>query len=193
MPKPYTCPILFDELKTIDINFLRKNGYLKPENWQSGIITWSRGERKTGSISVIVCTLSHNQYIELNYKYNEQPINYRVQLVPVISGLGKGVVWYFICPKTEKRCRKLYLADTYFLHRTAFTGMYGKQIASKKYRHLDKTIGVYVKADSLYEQLYKKYFKKTYAGKPTKKYQRIMQQLNKISGITKADIYRAFS
>ena len=57
--------------------------------------------------------------------------------------------------------------------------MYETQTQSKKYRQLDKTLGAYLKEDELYSQLYQKHFKKTYAGKPTKKYLRIIEQIQK--------------
>ena len=57
--------------------------------------------------------------------------------------------------------------------------MYESQTQSKKYRQLDKSVGAYLKADELYSQLYQKHFKKTYAGKPTKKYLRIIEQIQK--------------
>jgi hypothetical protein len=77
-----------------------------------------------------------------------------VQLVSAPSNLGKGFVWYFVCPRPGKRCRKLYLADTYFYHREAFHGcMYESQTQSKKYRQLDKTLGAYFKSDNLYSEL----------------------------------------
>jgi hypothetical protein len=178
MPKPHTFPTLFDEVKTVSISFLTKHGYLKPNQWQSGTITWSSNGIKTGSISIQVNTRSEQPYIELDYKCNEAPINYRVQLFSAPSNLGKGVVWYFVCPRTGKRCRKLYLADTYFYHRSAFRGcMYEKQTQSKKSRYLDKTLGIYLQTDQLFEQLYKKNFKKQYAGKPTKKYLKLTQQI----------------
>ena len=44
---------------------------------------------------------------------------------------------------------------------------------------MDKLYGESFKLDSLYEQLYQKYFKKTYAGKPTKRYLRL---INRIEG-----------
>lgn len=184
MPKPHTFPTLYDEVKTISISFLTKQGYLKPNKWQSGTITWSRNGNKTGSISIQVNTQPENPYIELDYKCNEAPINYRVQLVSALSNLGKGAVWYFVCPYTGKRCRKLYLADTYFYHRSAFRGcMYEKQTQSKKYRELEKTLGSYFKADQLFEQQSKKHLKKRYAGKPTKKYLKLTEQLNSLENI----------
>jgi hypothetical protein len=181
MPKPYTFPTLFDEVKTVSISFLTKYNYLKAIQRQSGTITWSRNGNKTDSITIRVNTQSEQPYIELDYRCNEAPVKYRVQLISVPSNLGKGVVWYFICPCTDKRCRKLYLAKTYFYHRSAFRGyMYEKQTQSKKYRHLDKTLGVYFRTDELFEQLYRKHFKKQYAGKPTKKYLKLNSQLAKL-------------
>ena len=194
MPKPHTFPTLYDELKTVSISFLTKHGYLKPNQWQSGTITWSRNGNKTGSISIRVSTLPGNPFLELDYLCNETPINYKVCLVSAPSNLGKGVVWYFICPHTGKRCRKLYLGDTYFYHRSAFRGcMYEKQTQSKKSRYLDKTVGVYFQSDQLFEQLYKKHFKKQYAGKPTKKYLKLTKQIERAENIPIGEIERALS
>ena len=192
MPKPYTFPTLLDDVKKISIFFLARHGYLKPNQWQRGTITWSSNENKTGSISIQVNTQSEQPYIELDYKYNEAPINYRVQLISAPSNLGKGVVWYFVCPHTGKRCRKLYLADTYFYHRAAFRGsMYEKQTQSKKSRYLNKTLGLYFRSEQLFEQLYKKHFKKQYAGKPTKKYLKLTQQIQRAKSIPYHEIERA--
>ena len=69
--------------------------------------------------------------------------------------------------------------------------MYETQIQSKKYRQLDKTLGAYFKSDNLYSELNEKYFKKTYAGKPTKKYLRLMEQIQKAESIPYHEIERA--
>ena len=61
--------------------------------------------------------------------------------------------------------------------------MYETQTQNKKYRQLDKTLGAYFIIDDLYSQLYQKHFKKTYAGKPTKKYLRIMEQIQRAKNI----------
>jgi hypothetical protein len=53
---------------------------------------------------------------------------------------------------------------------------------------LDKTLWVYFKLDNLYEQLYKKHFKKTYAGKPTRRYLRIMKQIEQAKKIPNSSI-----
>ena len=49
-----------------------------------------------------------------------------------------------------------------------------------------KIYGAYFDADNLYEQLYSKHFKKFYDGKPTKRYLKIMKQINKAERFTSA-------
>ena len=192
MPKPNTFPILYDELKTVSISFLTKQGYLKQNLLRYGKIEWSRNGDKTGSVSIKVNMESENQYLEFHYKCNEASINYKVPLIAIPSNLGKGVIWFFVCPYTGKRCRKLYLADTYFYHRSAFKGcMYEKQSKSKKSRYFDKTIGVYFKVDQLYDQLYKKHFKKHYAGKLTKRYLKITRQIQQAESVSFKDLQKA--
>jgi hypothetical protein len=189
MPKPYTFPTLFDEALQISISKLKEWDYLNPEQLINSTLTWSRNGNKTGSISIQVNTQSENPYIELDYKYNDEPRTYKVQLVYVLSNIGKGVIWYFLCPQTNKRCRKLYSIGGYFLHREAFTGcMYESQTKSKYYRGLDKTFGDYYKIEQLYEQLHRKHFKKTYAGKPTKLFLKIMKQIQETESIPYSEI-----
>ena len=189
MPKPHTFPTLYNEALQISISKLKEWEYLNPEQIKSGTLTWSRNGNKTGSISIKVNTHSEQPYIELDYKYRDEPRNYKVSLVSMPSNLGKGFIWYFHCPETNKRCRKLYSIGGYFLHREAFNGcMYETQTQSKKYRQLDKTLGAYFRTDELYSQLHQKHFKKTYAGKPTKKYLRIIEQIQKAESIAYHEI-----
>jgi hypothetical protein len=191
MPKPQTFPTLYNETLQISISKLKGWGYLNPEQIKSGTLNWSRNGSPTGSISIRVNTHSEQPYIELDYKYRDEHRNYKVYLTSTPSNLNRGEIWYFICPQTNKRCRKLYLIDGYFLHREAFNGcMYETQTQSKKYRRLGKILGAYFKSDNLYSELNKKHFKKTYAGKPTKKYLRIIEQIQKAESIPYHEIER---
>ena len=181
MPKQYTFPDLFNDALQLNISKLKEWDYLNPDQIRTGTVTWSRNENKRGAITITVNTKGETPYVELDYKYQDEPRNYRVNLVSVPSNLGIGVVWYFECPETEKRCRKLYSIGGYFLHREAFKGaLYESQTQSKKYRELDKTFGAYFKLDESHEQLYKKHFKKTYNGKPTKRYLQLISQIEKL-------------
>jgi hypothetical protein len=69
--------------------------------------------------------------------------------------------------------------------------MYKKQTQSKKQRYFDKTLSLYFRSDELFELLYKKHFKKQYAGKPTKKYLKLTQQIQKAESIPYHEIERA--
>lgn len=188
MPKQFTFPTLYDEVKTINLADLKRWGYLKPNQIHSGTLTWSRDGMQTGSISFYVNT-SNGMHLHLSYKSNEESINYRIDIIEKPSNLGKGNVLYFLCPRTHKLCRKLYLVGGYFLHRKAFTGcMYESQTQCKKIRRWNNVLGAYFNSDKYYNQLYKKHFKKTYAGKPTKKYKRLSNQIKKAESIDYRDV-----
>ena len=192
MAKIPTFPILYNEVKQIDISKLKKWGYLNPNQEKNGALQWSRNGTSTGIISIRSNTKDEKKYIELDYIVNDKPRKYKVYLTSTKSNLNKGEIWYFVCPETKKRCRILYSINGYFLHRDAFSGcMYECQTQSKKYRQLDKTFGAYFRTDEFYSQLYQKHFKKTYAGKPTKKYLRIMEQIQKAESIPYHEIERA--
>jgi hypothetical protein len=178
MPKFPTFPTLYDECKKLSITDLKRLGFILPEQFKRGTINWTTNGNPSGSISITTdFTSGINPYLELDYSSNDKPIKYRVQFVSVPSNLGKGTIWYFRCPSTNKLCRKLYLVQGYFLHREAFKGcMYEKQTQSKRWRELENSpLGLEFKSDKLYEQLYRKHFKKMYDRKPTKKYLRLIQ------------------
>lgn len=193
MPKPATFPTLFDDCKIIEISFLKKHKFLEEGYETSGVITWSRNGQPTGRITVSSnLSLNHNYYVEFSYVCNGTEINYRVYLITLNSNLGKGKVWYFLCPFTNKLCRKLYLIGYYFKHRKAFSGvMYETQTKTKKDRALDKYFGSYFELDEIKGELYQKYFKKTYAGKPTKRYLKLYRKLQNANRVTPEDITRA--
>lgn len=180
MAKIYTFPTLYDECKCIDISRLSKWGYLKPYQTITGAtLTWSLNGQKTASVGISANMITTIPFIELDYKYNSQPIRYKVNLVSIPSNLGKGYVWYFLCPKTKMRCRKLYLVDGYFYHRSAFQGcMYEKQTYSQANRSLFREYRRLFTSDDLYQQLNAKYFKRTYKGIRTKKYLKLLKRMD---------------
>jgi len=191
MPKPYTFPYLFDEAKSISISDLKEWEYLKFNSFKTGTITWSRNGNETGNICIVVRIDADNQFLGLSYKCNETKFRYKVYLTSVPSNLGKGKVWYFICPFTNKRCRKLNFIDNRFMHRSALpSGMYESQTQSKKWRFMDKYYGAYFEADKCYEELYSKHFKKFYNGKPTKRYLKLMKKIQKAEKISPEAIER---
>lgn len=195
MPKPHTFPTLFDEALQLNISKLKQWGYLKENNHQRGNCSWSRtnwgGTHDRGNISFTVNMRAEKPYIELDYKYGDEPRKYKVMLVWMLSNLGNGKVWYFHCPSTNKRCRKLYSIGGYFLHREAFNGcMYESQTQTKKWRNMEKVYGCYFDSENCYKELYSKHFKKYYKGKPTKRYAKLKKIIDASERIDHNDIQR---
>ena len=168
-------------LKLVSITKLKEFGYMEAGNYKSGRLIWSRRGEEIGSISIAV-DIRQSPKCYLWYTYNkEEKVSYKVDLDSVESNLGRGNIWYFVCPHTGKRCRKLYCAGKYFLHRDAYPqAMYESQTYSKHYRQIDKVCKIMHGSDELYEELYSKHFKTHYAGKPTKRYKQIMNELKYI-------------
>lgn len=155
------------------------NSYLKNYGTSTGVTTWYTNNEKTASISIEVTHKENQSFIILSYNFNDEPMRYKVNLISKVSNLGKGKIWYFVCPETHKLCRKLYQNGGYFLHRTAFKNlMYAKQLESKKYRDLGKIFHRVFLPDKVYTELYSKYFKTHYNGKPTKRYLKIKQKID---------------
>jgi hypothetical protein len=181
MPAYSTFPTLLDEVKQISITKLKEFGFMEPDSFKSGQLTWSRRGQEVGSINIFVY-MQDSPFAELSYTYNkEEQIKYKVGLDSVASNLGIGKIWYFVCPHTGKRCRKLYGAGKYFLHRDAFPdAMYECQTYSKKGRQIDKICKIMNGSEKLYSELYSKHFKTHYAGKPTKRYKKILRELELI-------------
>jgi len=189
MAKYPTYPILYDDCKTLSISDLKRWNYINPNQYKSGVIKWSSNGNETSSINIRTSTYTNNSYLELSYRLNEIPINYRVPLVSIPSNLGKGIVWFFICPSSGKRCRKLHFVDTYFYHRSAFRGcMYEKQTKSKKQTQTSKLFDKLFESEKIDNLIYSKHFKKYYNGKPTKRYLQLIAKRRQCENITDLEI-----
>jgi hypothetical protein len=179
MPRASNYPITYEDCKSLEIKLLKKNNYLQSNQLNECIIRWYINEETTGKMQLIVNTLSANPYIELSYALNEEGIQYKVQLIKEKSNLGIGEIWYFICPFTNKRCRKLYLLNKYFSHRNRFKGVfYEKQLLSKSNR---KTLGIFRKIDQIkdaIEETESKHFRRYYNKAKTKRLIKLRKIIN---------------
>ena len=192
MPKPATLPYLLDEVYQLSTTKLKEWGYLDAKTERSGVITWSSDGVEKSSVSFIINPNHFSPFIELDYKFRDEPIKYKIDLITKPSNFGKGKIWYFVCPSTNKLCRKLYLQSGYFLHRTAIkSNMYESQTKSKHSRLLDTYFGAYFELDELYQELYSKNFKRFYNGKPTKRYLKLMQKINQAERVESLDVQKA--
>lgn len=183
-------PTLYDEVRTVSITKLKEWEYLEPNQNKNGSIKWSRNGNTTGSISVEVNTIE--MYVRLFYTYrDDEKINYKIGLEKVPSNLGRGYLWYFICPHTNKRCRKLYLIGSKFLHREAFKGcMYECQTKSTYTRQLHKYFTNYLKIDEMEKEIYSKHYKSTYNGKLTKHQKKYWNLMQRIGGFNFNEMFK---
>lgn len=176
-----TYPTTVEDCLTFRLKSLTENNniYFTSYGTKKGVTSWSRNGEVHSKINIEVTYTENETFIIFDYKCNDEPKRYKVNLVSRVSNLGKGKIWFFVCPTTNKLCRKLTLNSGYFLHRTAFNSlMYSKQIESKKSRYLGKIFDAFFIPDEVYSEFYKKYFKTHYKGKPTKRYLRLKNKID---------------
>ena len=179
MPRHSTSPFLFDDVLSISVTKLRKWKYLESGSFKSGTITWSRYGEVTSRLSIVVHFSYESPRLRLIYDCDRNSYDYFVYFESVPSNLGFGNVWYFTCPFTRRRCRKLHLINGQFMHRSNLrSGMYESQTKSKTWRNMESLCGAYFELDKHYEKLYSKHFKTHYNGKPTKRYVKLLQKIN---------------
>jgi len=183
--------IILNNVPQIRLQRLKEWGYLKANGWQYFSITWHHnlGWNESKSITVRM-SLDEEPHLILDYLLNGEAVNYRVNLVSVPSNIGKGLVWYFVCPKTNKRCRKLHLVEGYFYHHSAFENTcYLSETFADEWKEKYKDIQKLKRNDKAYNFLYAKHRRTHYKGKPTKKYLQALKWIEEAKGISEADIY----
>jgi hypothetical protein len=170
---------VFDDAFTLSIGELNKWGYLG-EQPKSGMITWSKGDQELANILIHVDVTNDKPFMKLNFEFDGEPVHQFISLTPIPSNLGIGITWYFICPVTSKRARKLFQIDGKFVHRDAKkSSLYRSQAISHKDRKLKKMMdGAFAE-----ESMDNKHFTPFYMGLPTKKFQSIMGKIKKTEGV----------
>ena len=186
MSKSYVNPTFLEDALQLSISSFKRQ--LSAEGCiNTGSIQWSNGS----SINYLVNMIENTPYIQLDYNIGEKPIKYKVNLTSIPSNLGRGKLWYFLCPHTGKRCQKLHCINGYFLHRSAFTNtMYRIQGSSKKWRELQKGFKLSDKATAAYNETRKKYFKNHYKDKITKRGLRLIKTIEKSNDSDLLDVIR---
>lgn len=164
------------ECRRIELKFLIRDGYFKKGYYTRGVLSWTGG----GSI-IIICDLRKSSgYVQLLYsltnsKGESEEYDYKIYLEKVSSNLGKGDIYYFLCPISGKRCRILYQAydSQYFKCRDAYRNRiyYPMQVSSKKSVYNDR----YWELDRQLKQEYKRRHTETYNGLVTKRAIRIQR------------------
>lgn len=169
MGRKSTGAITTGESQKLEINTLLKKGYFKNGCHLSGTITWTDGN----SIGYEAELTETRQEIKLNYwnkRYSGErnDLEYTIHLVSVPSNLGRGKIWYFICPFTGMKVKILYkvYGSLYFKSRKAYKTRiyYLSQISSK----FDFNNNIYWEIEHKLEKLCPLIRKEHYQGKETR-------------------------
>jgi len=174
-----------EDCRNVSISFLKKHDYLSENSYRSGAISWKNcyGE-ETSSIGVVVSTFEGEKYVRFYYTVTKRSsgektdYDYKVALTTTRCNFG-GVRYWFICPLSRngvycgRRVGKLYSppGSHYYGCRHCYNLSYESRNEPRFAR--PGGIGYPVKAERLYEELYKKTKRWTYRGKPTKKARRL--------------------
>lgn len=155
------------EVPKISITQLFKRVKMGEANYFT--MSWTNGS----NISVLARLDLDRPYIRLLYTTTDGwgdswDMDYKIYLTSVPSNLGKGFVWYFICPQSGKNCRILYkcYGSRIWKSREAYSHRiyYPSQICSKR----DLWNTRYWDAEGKLERLRERMRRTVHKGKPTK-------------------------
>ena len=124
----FSNPTIIEDCLKFAIADLKRLRYFVPDTIVAGVLSWGNGQ---STIRVKVDNI--NMVMSLDYVVDgARRMKYDVAIIEREANIGKGVVRFFLCPKTNKPCRKLYLHGDMFVSRKAINGaMYRNQTKSK--------------------------------------------------------------
>ncbi len=138
----------------IDISYLKGNGAIVPEKTITGTIGW------VNNVSIgFESNLENDSYIRLAYACDGIEKDYKIVLASIPSNLGKGEIFYFVCPVNASRCRRLYWCEEsgIWQSRTAFKERlyYPYQLSSKFNYSNDRYWAIERQLEELYSKAVK--------------------------------------
>jgi hypothetical protein len=162
------------EAQRIEISYLFKEGLISRGKFITGSLIWTNGN----NIGFQADLSEEKQYIRLIYQNikhsgEKHDLDYRIYLTSIPSNLGRGEIWYFICPYTGRKARILYKCygslDFRSRRGNHYRIYYPSQKASKNYLHTER----YFSLEREIEKFQPLIRKKHYQGKETRLKERI--------------------
>lgn len=104
----------------------------------------------------------HKEQVILEFiDFNDEKVEKTIYLTSKASNLGKGLVWFFICPYTDATCRNFIFINNRFMHRSnVMNAMNGTQVESKYWRKLFQLQPNISKTQKVLDKSYTKHYKK---------------------------------
>lgn len=183
MPRECTFPDTVEQCRTITMTDLKRLGFLT--GFTYGPLRWTTRGEPSGSVTLQVQVLAEPRFIRLMYSTKDlhtgakQDFDYKIPIEVKPTNLGKGERYYFLCPRTGKRCMTLYEPPgaTIFAHRDYWQGLYYRdQLQPKRWRKLGQLLALEDRLNSTETR----YMKTHYRGKVTPRYQAYLDQIKKV-------------
>ncbi|PKA97362.1 hypothetical protein B0O79_1017 [Flavobacteriaceae bacterium MAR_2009_75] len=176
-------PTVVDEMPNISAGMFKRAGFYKKGNFNLGEFTLLLNDGNDLKVKV-VAAMKDRPALVFQYHYEGHKMTEIIRLSPRESNMCPGAIIYsFICPISGAIARKLIFIQGRFVHRSVLKGsLYRCQIRSQKWRKMDQTYGDYIESDYIHEELNKKYFRKFYNGKLTKRYKKLLSKLENANG-----------
>lgn len=106
---------VFEDGFPLDLGKLIRDGLIGPGLWKSSLIwRWIRTGEETASANYIAIMneAARSGVLQLSYRITERGEQHDIVEPILLEALPQpfgGLMWYFRCPVTGRRCRKLYL------------------------------------------------------------------------------------
>jgi len=181
MPKPSTYPIIINQAKTLTTGFLSKCGYFKTDYKTTGSTGWISNKSKNLDIDIIVIMTKDKERVILKYiDFDNNQVEQIIYLYCKPSNLGKGLIWFFICPFIGATCRNLIFVHNRFMHSSnLLNAMYGTQAESKRWRKIFQLQPNIPNSKTYLLEPKARFYKRYYNGQMTKRYKKYLNTISK--------------
>ena len=171
MGRPYTGADYTTNAYQLQVGDLRRRGVIVRGKTVRATMSWPDGGP---TLDMESTWTDREQSLSLSFRLGEETWTQRIAIQTAPSPL-QGELLYFLCPRSGKRCRKLFRAyhSHGFYHRTAFGyRLYSPQQASSTYKRADRQL---LAAERKLATLQAKRRTSTYLGQPTRRAVRIAE------------------
>ena len=171
MGRPYTGADYTTNAYQLQVGDLRRRGVIVRGKTVRATMSWPDGGP---TLDMESTWTDREQSLSLSFRLGEETWTQRIAIQTAPSPL-QGELLYFLCPRSGKRCRKLFRAyhSHGFYHRTAFGyRLYYPQQASSTYKRADRQL---LAAERKLATLQAKRRTSTYLGQPTRRAVRIAE------------------
>ena len=185
-----------DKIKRLSIKILKQTGFISPGKNVCGPLNWGENFSMYAEVDTEHTKNDNNSshgHIILTHLTEVHSYDLNIKFISKKSNLNNNtVIWFLICPISKRLCRKLYFNGNLFVHHSQIDGLYTSQNLSKKARECQKIFQILLQPNNANNRAMQKHLKKTYRGKPTRKYTNLIRLKNKVDLITEEDIRKVF-